>query len=98
VKLTRVKSHDYHIIMERLLHVMFRGYLDDEVSKVLVELSNFYRQFSAKEITVEMMEKLEEIDTISSMQDGEIFPLGFFNPMQHLLIYLPYEAKVGGLV
>jgi hypothetical protein len=73
VKLTRVKSHDYHIIMERLLHVMFRGYLDDEVSKVLVELSNFYRQFSAKEITVEMMEKLEEIDTISSMQDGEIF-------------------------
>jgi hypothetical protein len=59
--------------MERLLHVMFRGYLDDEVSKVLVELSNFYRQFSAKEITVEMMEKLEEIDTISSMQDGEIF-------------------------
>jgi hypothetical protein len=26
----------------------------------------------------------------------KIFPLGFFNPMQHLLIHLPYEAKVGG--
>jgi hypothetical protein len=23
-------------------------------------------------------------------------PLAFFNPMQHLLIHLPYEAKVGG--
>jgi hypothetical protein len=22
----------------------------------------------------------------------------FFNPMQHLLIHLPYEAKVGGLI
>jgi hypothetical protein len=28
-KLTRLKSHDYHIIMEILLPVMFRGYLDD---------------------------------------------------------------------
>jgi hypothetical protein len=26
------------------------------------------------------------------------FPPGFFNPMQHLLIHLPYEAKVGGPV
>jgi hypothetical protein len=26
------------------------------------------------------------------------FPPGFFNPMQHLLIHLSYEAKVGGPV
>ena len=26
------------------------------------------------------------------------YPLGFFNPMQHLLVHLPYEAKVGGPV
>jgi hypothetical protein len=26
------------------------------------------------------------------------FPPRFFNPMQHLLIHLPYEAKVGGHV
>jgi hypothetical protein len=29
---------------------------------------------------------------------GKIFPPGFFNPMQHLFIHLPYEAKVGGPV
>jgi hypothetical protein len=28
----------------------------------------------------------------------KIFPPGFFNPMQHLLVHLPYEAKVGGPV
>jgi hypothetical protein len=28
----------------------------------------------------------------------KIFPLDFFNPMQHLLLHLPYEAKVGGPV
>jgi hypothetical protein len=30
-KLIRLKSHDYHIIIERLMSVMFRGYLDDAV-------------------------------------------------------------------
>jgi hypothetical protein len=26
----------------------------------------------------------------------KIFPLGWFNAMQHLLVHLPYEAKLGG--
>jgi hypothetical protein len=58
-KLARLKSHDYHIIMERLLPVMFWGYVDDAVWKVLAELSYFCRQLCAKQITVEVMEKLE---------------------------------------
>jgi hypothetical protein len=28
----------------------------------------------------------------------KILPPGFFNTMQHLLVHLPYEAKVGGHV
>jgi hypothetical protein len=27
---------------------------------------------------------------------AEVFPPGFMNVMQHLLVHLPYEAKVGG--
>jgi hypothetical protein len=30
-KLIGLKSQDYHIIMERLLPIMFRGYFDDAV-------------------------------------------------------------------
>jgi hypothetical protein len=26
-----LKSHDFHIIMERLMHVMFRGYISEVV-------------------------------------------------------------------
>jgi hypothetical protein len=59
-KLSEVKSHDYHIFMERLLPVMFRGYLNDDVWNALAELSHFYRQLYAKEIKKEMMEKLEK--------------------------------------
>jgi hypothetical protein len=54
-KLIGLKSHDYHIIMERLMPVIFRSYFDYAMWTVLAELSYFYRQLCAKEITVEMM-------------------------------------------
>jgi hypothetical protein len=43
-----------------------------------------------------MMEKLEEIPVLLCKM--EKIHSGFFNPMQHLLIHLPYEAKMGGPV
>jgi hypothetical protein len=65
--------------MERLLPVMFHRYLNDDVWMTLAELSHFYRQFCAKEIKKEMIEKLEkEIPVLlcklekSSLQDGSI--------------------------
>jgi hypothetical protein len=59
-KLTGLNSHDYYIIIERLMPVMFQCYLDNAVWMVLVKMSYFYRQLCAKEIAVEMMEKLEK--------------------------------------
>jgi hypothetical protein len=97
-KLIGLKSHDYHIIMERLMPIMFQGYLDNVVWMMLVELSYFYRQLCAKEIMVEMMEMLEKEIPVLQCKMEKFFPPGFFNPMQHLLIHLPYEPKVGGLV
>jgi hypothetical protein len=95
-KLSGVKSHDYHIVMERLLPVMFHGYLDDDVWTTLAELSHFYRQICAKEIKKDMMEKLEEEILVLLCKLEKILPPGWFNPMQHLLVHLPYEAKIGG--
>jgi hypothetical protein len=63
---------------------------------MLAELSYFYRQLCAKEITVEMIQKLEKEIPVLLCKMEKIFPPRFFNPMQHLLIHLPYEAKVGG--
>jgi hypothetical protein len=95
-KLSGVKSHDYHIFTERLFHVMFHGYLNDDVWKVLAELRHFYRQLCAKEIKKEMMEKLKkEIHGLLRKLE-KIFLPTCFNPMQHLLMHLPYEAKIGG--
>jgi hypothetical protein len=42
-KFIGLKSHDYHIIMERLLPIMFWGYFGDVMWMVLAELNYFYR-------------------------------------------------------
>jgi hypothetical protein len=42
-KIHELKSHDYHIILERLLPVMLHGYLDDDIWEALAELIYFYR-------------------------------------------------------
>jgi hypothetical protein len=49
-----------------------------------------------KEIKKEMMEKLEKEILVLLHKLEKIFPPGSFNSMQHLLVHLPYEAKVGG--
>jgi hypothetical protein len=94
-KLTGVNCHDYHVIMEWLLLNMLRGYIHQDVWKTLAELSYFYRQLCAKEIKKEMMEKLKKAIPVQLSKLEEIFPPGWFNPMQYLLIHLSYNAKVG---
>jgi hypothetical protein len=42
-KLNGLKSHDYHIIIERLMPVMLRGYFDADMWKIFAELNYFYR-------------------------------------------------------
>jgi hypothetical protein len=96
-KLSGMKCHDYNIFMERLLPVIFHGYLDDDVWTMLAELSHFYRQPCYKEIKKEMMEKLDEEIPALICKLEKIFSSGWFNPIQHLLLHLPYEAKLGGL-
>jgi hypothetical protein len=74
-KLSGVKSHDYHIFMERLLPVIFPGYLNDDVWKALAELSHFYRQLCDKESKKEMIEKLEKEIPGLICKLEETFPL-----------------------
>jgi hypothetical protein len=40
-KLTRLKSHDYHIVIKWLLPNMLWGYMHQDVWKTLAELSYF---------------------------------------------------------
>ena len=84
--------------MERLLPVVFHEFLPDNVWRCLAELSFFYRQLCAKELRKDVIRSLEENVAVLLCKMEKIFPPGFFNVMQHLIIHLPYEARLGGPV
>jgi hypothetical protein len=87
-----------HIWIERLLPVMVRGYVPDHIWVVLAELSYFFRQLCAKEVSRSVLLALEAAAPVLVCKLEKIFPPGFFLPMQHLIMHLPYEARMGGPV
>jgi hypothetical protein len=78
-KLNGLKSHDYHIIIERLMPVMFRGYFDADLWKIFTELSYFYRQICAEQVSKMMMQKVEKEIAAIVCKIEKIFPSGWFN-------------------
>jgi hypothetical protein len=76
-----MKSHDYHIWIERLLLAMVRGYVPEHVWLALAELSYFFRQLCAKELSRKVVEDLENMAPVLLYKLEKIFPPGFFNPM-----------------
>jgi hypothetical protein len=55
-----LKSHDYHIFMEHLLLVAFRGFHPNNKWICLAELSFFYHQLCSKELSKESVCLLEQ--------------------------------------
>jgi hypothetical protein len=93
-----MKSHDFHIWIEQILPMMVRGYVPEHVWLALSELSYFFRQLCAKELSRTVVADLERLAPVLLCKLEKIFPPGFFNPMQHLILHLPYEARMGGPV
>jgi hypothetical protein len=66
------------------------------VWRVLAELSYFFHQLCAKELSQDMIDDLEKVAPVLLYELEKIFPPGFFLAMQHLILHLPYEARMGG--
>ena len=60
-------------------------------------MSNFFRQLCAKELSRIVVVEMERMTPVLLCKLEKIFPPGFFNPMQHMILHLPYEAGMGGL-
>jgi hypothetical protein len=75
---------------------MVRGYVPEHVWLALSELSYFFCQLCAKELSQTVIVGLERLAPVLLCKLEKIFPPSFFNPMQHLILHLPYEARMGG--
>ena len=96
LRVNGMKSHDYHIWIERILPSMVRGYVPEHVLLVLAKLSYFFRQLCAKELSSTVNTELETMAPELVCELEKIFPPDFFLPMQHLIMHLPTKAWLGG--
>lgn len=97
-KISGLKSHDCHVLIQQLLPLALRYLLPDNVTSVLFDLCAYFREVSAKVLYIEDLEKLEERIIMTLCRMEMIFPPGFFTVMMHLVTHLATEAKIGGPV
>jgi hypothetical protein len=64
---------------------------------VLAKLSYFFRQLCAKELSKTVITELEKMAPELVCELEKIFPPDFL-PMQHLIVHLPNEVRLGGPV
>jgi hypothetical protein len=76
---------------------MVRGYVPEHVWQVLADLSYFFYQLCAKELSRDVLAKLETGALVLLCMLEKIFPLGLFNPMQHMILHLQHEARLWDL-
>jgi len=96
-KFNNMKSYDCHVFIKTLLPVAF-GALPDDVLKSLIKISQLFKNLCSTTLRDDMLEKMHRNVNITLCKLETIFPPGFFNEMDHLLVHLEEEAQLGSPV
>lgn len=97
-KLSGMKSHDCHVLLQRVLPIGMRGFVNKEISTTLFELGSFFQELCSRTLRRSVLEKMEEQIVLILCKLERIFPPTFFDVMVHLAIHLPREAMLAGPV
>nr|GEY49588.1 hypothetical protein [Tanacetum cinerariifolium] len=91
-----LKSHDCHIMMQRLLPYGHQQYLPDKIAKLIIELCSLFKQICSATLIEDDMLKahIKVVDIMCNLE--LIYPLALFDIMIHLVIHLPLEALEDG--
>ncbi|GER39830.1 dual-specificity RNA methyltransferase RlmN [Striga asiatica] len=97
-KISGFKSHDFHVLLQRIIPTGIRGSLNKEVCDVLAELGHFFQRLCCQKLRKTELEQMKEDIVIILCKLEKIYPPAFFDVMVHLSIHLPNEALLGGPV
>ncbi|XP_004289306.1 PREDICTED: uncharacterized protein LOC101300964 [Fragaria vesca subsp. vesca] len=97
-KISGLKTHDCHVLLQRLLPVVIRPYLQSDVVDTLVALSKFFQRIYAKELKKSDVRSLQEDIVYIMCKLERIFPPIFFDIMIHLMIHLPEQVLLASPV
>ncbi|WVZ78323.1 hypothetical protein U9M48_026058 [Paspalum notatum var. saurae] len=93
-----LKTHDCHIILQRILLAALRGIMHNEIYVAIAELGNFFQQLCARTLKLDVLRQMKDNIPIILCKLEKIFPPSLFDVMLHLSIHLPDEAILRGPV
>ncbi|CAN1782437.1 hypothetical protein LINPERHAP1_LOCUS15825 [Linum perenne] len=97
-KISGMKSHDCHVLLQHVIPLAIRGLLPKEVCEPIIELSIYFRSLCSKSLHLDQLEQLKKQIPLTLCKLEKIFPPAFFDVMVHLPIHLADEAMLGGPV
>jgi len=97
-KVQGLKTHDCHILLQRILPVAIRGFLDKDIYEAIAELGKFFRELCSRTLKKDLLAEMKKEIPIVLVKLEKNFPPAFFDVMMHLAIHLPDEALLRGPV
>ncbi|KAI3462212.1 hypothetical protein Pfo_018875 [Paulownia fortunei] len=82
-KLYGLKTHDCHVLLQRLLLVAIRKFLPKDICGTVVELCDFFKKITSRTLHVADLNKLGEDIVFILCKMEQIFPLTFLDIMVH---------------
>ncbi|KAL0342514.1 UNVERIFIED_CONTAM: hypothetical protein Scaly_1914000 [Sesamum calycinum] len=98
LRLHGMKSHDCHVFMQKLIPIAFREILPAPMWSALTEVSLLFQILCSMTLDVNKVQELKASVATILCNFEKNFPPAFFNLMEHLIVHLSYEARVGGPV
>ncbi|KAL6544843.1 hypothetical protein OROMI_023705 [Orobanche minor] len=95
LKLTSLKSHDYHVIIETLLPIAIRSILPENVRTTITKLCWFFKAMSSKVINPRRLSHYQK-QIVETLCELEMYFPPFFDIMVHLTVHLVYETRMCG--
>ena len=98
-KISGLKSHDCHFLIEDLLPLALRASSPSkQVTKILIKLAYYFKAICSKVIDVNELDKIQQRIVLMLCHMEMTFLLSFFTIMIHLMVHLVEEIKLGGPV
>ncbi|XP_013594286.1 PREDICTED: uncharacterized protein LOC106302291 [Brassica oleracea var. oleracea] len=97
-KVSGLKSHDYHVLMQQLLPIALKGLLPKGPRLAIFRLCAFFNLLCQRVIDWEklLVMEAEIVETLCLFE--RFFPPSLFDIMLHLTVHLGREARLGGPV
>jgi hypothetical protein len=97
-KVQGLKTHDCHVLLQRIIPAGIRGFVDKDIYEAIAELGNFFRELCSRNLRIDVLKRLKKDIPLILCKLEKIFPPAFFDVMVHLAVHLPDEALLRGPV